>query len=92
MTQDSPLARRSFIKSAGIGLGIGLVPAAPALAQTAPAAAPGLWSAEYWAKKGEVPLYLYRKRLGAPTDGEYSLMNVFARQDAFLNPQQIAKG
>src|SRR5262249_53068716 len=62
---------------------------------------------EYWAKKGEVPLYLYRKRAGAPQagdkkpvlffvhgssisgrssfdlavpgQGEYSLMNVFAR-------------
>jgi pimeloyl-ACP methyl ester carboxylesterase len=29
-----------------------------------------LWTAEYWARKGEVSLYLYRKRLAAPTSGE----------------------
>jgi pimeloyl-ACP methyl ester carboxylesterase len=29
-----------------------------------------LWSGEYWAKKGDVSLYLYRKRFGAPTPGE----------------------
>ena len=64
MTQDSRFARRTFIKGAGLGLGwMG----APALAETVPldASAP-LWSAEYWAKKGGVSLYLYRKRAGAP--------------------------
>jgi pimeloyl-ACP methyl ester carboxylesterase len=29
-----------------------------------------MWSGEYWAKKGEVSLYIYRKRLGAPQPGE----------------------
>ena len=110
MTQDNACARRTFMKGAGLGLGLGwIAPAAPALAQTVPAdAAAPLWSGEYWAKKGEVPLYLYRKRAGAPAPGEkrpvlflvhgssisgrssfdlsvpgkgeYSLMNVFARQ------------
>jgi alpha-beta hydrolase superfamily lysophospholipase len=68
-----------------------------------------IWSGEYWVKKGDVSLYLYRKRIGAPQGnepprpvlfmvhgssmssrssfdltvpgkGEYSMMNVFARQ------------
>jgi pimeloyl-ACP methyl ester carboxylesterase len=29
-----------------------------------------IWSAEYWAKKGELSLYIFRKRLGAPKSGE----------------------
>jgi alpha-beta hydrolase superfamily lysophospholipase len=29
-----------------------------------------VWSNEYWAKKGDVPLYMFRKRLGAPKRGE----------------------
>jgi hypothetical protein len=29
-----------------------------------------MWSAEYWAKKGDVDLYMYRKRKGAPQEGE----------------------
>ena len=31
-----------------------------------------IWSNEYWAKKGDVPLWMYRKRLGAPKAGEPS--------------------
>ena len=29
-----------------------------------------IWSQEYWAKKGDVPLWMFRKRLGAPQAGE----------------------
>ena len=29
-----------------------------------------IWSQEYWAKKGDVPLFMFRKRLGAPSPGE----------------------
>ncbi len=29
-----------------------------------------VWSGEYWAKKGEISLYIYRKRVGAPKRGE----------------------
>ncbi|HXQ52538.1 MAG TPA: alpha/beta fold hydrolase [Stellaceae bacterium] len=41
--------------------------------------APGapLWAHEYWANKGEVRLYLYRKRLGAPRPGETKLPALF---------------
>jgi acetyl esterase/lipase len=40
--------------------------ATPALA----ASRNDIWSQEYWAKKGNVPLFMFRKRLGAPTTGE----------------------
>lgn len=29
-----------------------------------------IWSGEYWAKKGDIALYIFRKRLGAPKSGE----------------------
>jgi alpha-beta hydrolase superfamily lysophospholipase len=29
-----------------------------------------IWSGEYWAKKGDIALYIFRKRLGAPKPGE----------------------
>jgi pimeloyl-ACP methyl ester carboxylesterase len=66
------LARRSLIKGAGLGLVAGtLADATPA--QSAPCVE-GMfiqrWSSEYWAKKGDVPLWMYRKRIGAPKVGE----------------------
>jgi pimeloyl-ACP methyl ester carboxylesterase len=56
-------SRRLLIQGAGAALGVGaLAPiAAPAAAQAAPDA---IWSAEYWARKGEVRLFIYRKRIG----------------------------
>jgi hypothetical protein len=30
-----------------------------------------MWSQEYWAHKGDVKLYMYRKRVGAPTRLRY---------------------
>jgi alpha-beta hydrolase superfamily lysophospholipase len=74
---DHPVARRAVIKSAGLGiggLGIGAGLAsgiAAANAQAAAQAAPAeIWSGEYWAHKGDVKLYLFRKRVGAPAAGE----------------------
>jgi len=67
---DSRPSRRTLMKVAGSGL------AAGALAKLAPrsaAAQPTIgnpWTAEYWAKKGDVSLYLFRKRAGAPVKGE----------------------
>jgi hypothetical protein len=65
---ENPLARRAVIKGAGLGFVAGaLADALPV--QTAVAATPDgaeIWSREYWAKKGDVPLWMYRKRLGAP--------------------------
>jgi alpha-beta hydrolase superfamily lysophospholipase len=107
-------SRRSLIK--GVGFGLAAAPlawqgSAAVAAEPRVAAVPAgeMWSSEYWAKKGDVSLYLYRKRIGAPQanepprpalflvhgssmssrssfdltvpgKGEYSMMNVFARQ------------
>jgi alpha-beta hydrolase superfamily lysophospholipase len=108
---DHLVARRTVIKSAGLGLGAGIVSGiAPAHAQgSAAQAAPAeIWSQEYWAHKGDVKLNLWRKRVGQPSAGlgsmpvlflvhgssmsarssydlqtpgvgEYSMMDVFAR-------------
>lgn len=76
---DNP-ARRSLIKGAGLGAGIGLMAGAFAEAmpaQAAPVEGSEIWSSEYWAKKGDVPLWMYRKRLGAPRPGEPAKPVVF---------------
>jgi alpha-beta hydrolase superfamily lysophospholipase len=98
---QSQFPRRAVLKGAGLGLGV-LVGISPAAAADEP-----IWSAEYWAQKGNVKLNLWRKRVGAPKaeearpavflvhgssnssrtsydltvpgKGEYSLMNVLAR-------------
>jgi pimeloyl-ACP methyl ester carboxylesterase len=72
------VARRTLMKTAGLGLGAGLV---SSLVGTAPAdaqqAGGEIWSAEYWANKGDVRLYCFRKRLGAPRAGEAARPVVF---------------
>jgi pimeloyl-ACP methyl ester carboxylesterase len=70
--RDHFIPRRTVLKGLGVGAGLISNLAGTAQAQTAPAAANdgGIWSAEYWAKKGDVPLYVFRKRLGAPKTGE----------------------
>jgi pimeloyl-ACP methyl ester carboxylesterase len=73
--QNHPLARRTIIKGAGLGLIAGTLGDAAMSTQSAHAEAPEggeIWSSEYWAKKGDVPLWMYRKRLGAPKAGEPS--------------------
>ena len=70
---NQPLERRTLIKSAGLGLvASGL--AAAISAQNASAAAEGgeIWSSESWTKKGDVPLGMFRQRVGAPKAGEPS--------------------
>src|SRR5947209_19364901 len=61
--------RRTVIKAAGLGLA-GLATTSAQTATAEPSEAGEIWSSEYWAKKGDVPLWLYRKRLGAPKPGE----------------------
>ncbi len=62
-------SRRSVIKS--VGLSAAATPlalrGASALAAPPPAR---IWSGEYWAKKGDVSLYMFRKRLDVPHAGE----------------------
>jgi pimeloyl-ACP methyl ester carboxylesterase len=57
--------------SAGVGASLvsGLAPANAASATAADVDGP-IWSAEYWAQKGDVKLNLWRKRVGAPKAGE----------------------
>ena len=70
---DRPLARRSLIKGAGLGLVAGtLADALPARGADAASGGGEIWSSEYWAKKGDIPLWMFRKRLGAPKPGEAS--------------------
>jgi len=71
---DQLLARRAVIKGAGLGLVAGGIAAAVPMQGAAAATSEGgeIWSSEYWAKKGDVPLWMYRKRLGAPKAGEPS--------------------
>src|SRR5438128_1944168 len=47
------------------------------LAKRAQARDGAIWSAEYWAKKGDVALNLWRKRVGAPKAGEPPLPLLF---------------
>jgi pimeloyl-ACP methyl ester carboxylesterase len=71
---DHPLARRTVIKGAGLGLVAGgLASALPTPGASAADSEGGeIWSSEYWAKKGDIPLWMYRKRVGAPKAGEPS--------------------
>jgi len=61
-------SRRSVIAGASAGLLSGL---------TARAAASPVWSSEYTAMKGAVPLNLFRKRAGAPKKGDAPLPVLF---------------
>jgi pimeloyl-ACP methyl ester carboxylesterase len=72
--RDQLLARRAVIRGAGLGLIAGtLADALPTQSAVAATAEGGeIWSSEYWAKKGDIPLWMYRKRIGAPKAGEPS--------------------
>jgi pimeloyl-ACP methyl ester carboxylesterase len=76
---DEGVARRTILMSAGFGIGAGLVSGLTTAKAEAPAAvAPGeIWSSEYWAKKDNVKLNLWRKRVGAPKAGEKPLSVLF---------------
>src|SRR5947209_5325633 len=70
-----PLARRAVLGAIGVG---GLAAAMPAQAASAIATEGGeIWSSEYWAKKGDIPLWMFRKRIGAPKAGEPAKPVVF---------------
>src|SRR5476651_1705288 len=70
------LPRRSVLKGAGFGIGAGLMSGVVTPAAAAETAG-GIWSAEYWAKKGDTKLNLWRKRVGAPVAGEAPRPAVF---------------
>ena len=80
MTQSGyPLARRALLRGIGVGgLGLGVAAAIPAQAATAvPSEGGEIWSNEYWTKKGDIPLWMFRKRIGAPKAGEPARPVVF---------------
>src|SRR5579872_3063922 len=79
-------SRRNFLLSAApaIAGGLALSSAAPdAFAQPSgsqtekSAGSEKMWSKEYWAQKGDVKLYLYRKRAGVPQAGKPALPVLF---------------
>jgi len=70
-SQDHRLSRRSWVAGAGVGLGSRLMTGAT------PPAAGKIWSNEYWAKKGDVSLNMFRKRVGAPKAGQAPLPVLF---------------
>jgi hypothetical protein len=51
----------------------------PAEGKSAAAEGGEIWSSEYWTKKGDVPLWMFRKRLGAPKPGEPARPVLFHR-------------
>jgi alpha-beta hydrolase superfamily lysophospholipase len=63
-TENGSLSRRKVVAGAGLGMGSSLL----AGLQAAPTAR--IWSNEYWAMKGDVSLYMFRKRVGVPQPGE----------------------
>jgi pimeloyl-ACP methyl ester carboxylesterase len=75
---EQTVPRRTVIKGIGAGIAAGAIAAPPTQAAAAvPSQGEEIWSSEYWAKKGDVPLWMYRKRVGAPQAGEPSRPVVF---------------
>jgi alpha-beta hydrolase superfamily lysophospholipase len=68
---DSP-SRRQIVAGTGAALLSGLVSTA-ARAESAAK----IWSGDYWANKGDVRLYMFRKRIGAPRAGQSQLPVLF---------------
>jgi len=76
--RERSIERRAVLKAAGVGLGAGVLSgiAAAAQAQTGgtvgatTGAKDAILARDYWAKKGDVMLAMYRKRLGEPAVGE----------------------
>ena len=80
MTNHDKIRRRMLV-GAGLGVGAGLVAgisSAQAANKKRDASAKGeVWSAEYWANKGNVKLNLWRKRISAPKRGAEPLPVLF---------------
>ncbi|HZC97051.1 MAG TPA: alpha/beta hydrolase, partial [Bradyrhizobium sp.] len=75
---EHSLARRTFIKALSVGVAASAAGAMPAQAATeTPSQGGEIWSSEYWTKKGDIPLWMYRKRVGAPKAGEPARPVVF---------------
>jgi pimeloyl-ACP methyl ester carboxylesterase len=75
--QKNSLPRRAVLKAAGVGLVAGTLADAASAQSVSTAQGNEIWSGEYWAKKGDIPLWMYRKRVGAPKAGEPARPVVF---------------
>ena len=72
------MPRRALLQGAGAGLSAGLLAGLTGSTFAQAGAAEGdIWSKDYWAKKGDVKLNLWRKRVGAPRPGEPARPVVF---------------
>ena len=73
------LSRRTIVTGASMGLGSSLFSGIARSQALAPAieSSAQIWSSEYWAKKGDVSLYMFRKRVGAPRAGQAPLPVLF---------------
>jgi pimeloyl-ACP methyl ester carboxylesterase len=69
--------RRTVLQGLAAGALAGSTGLLPSQAVAAPSEGGEIWSNEYWAKKGDVPLWMFRKRLGAPKPGEPARPVVF---------------
>ncbi len=81
MSQDA-LSRRALLKAGG--LACFSAAASNTLAATGPPAR-DYWTTEYWAPKGNLKLYLFRKRRSAPRSGEQALPVVFFAHGSSLS-------
>jgi pimeloyl-ACP methyl ester carboxylesterase len=72
---EPTLPRRTVLKSAGLAAGAGILSGLTGPVQAA--STTEIWSAEYWARKGDVKLNLWRKRARAPNPGEPPLPVLF---------------
>jgi alpha-beta hydrolase superfamily lysophospholipase len=80
MDSKKTISRRDLLMRGAPALATGLAAISSARfalgQEQSPASAAGssinqkIWSGEYWAKKGDLALYIFRKRLGAPKPGE----------------------
>ena len=67
---DNRLDGAPSSKARGLALSRGHLATLPAQDASAARRAARIWSSEYWTKKGDIPLWMYRKRIGAPKAGE----------------------
>jgi pimeloyl-ACP methyl ester carboxylesterase len=65
-----PFSRRTWLKLAGASVAAGAARQLKPSGATAKPSSDALWTAEYWAPKGDVKLYMFRKRVGVPDKSE----------------------
>jgi hypothetical protein len=95
---DFHLSRRSLIRAAAPAIAGGLITVGTKNAfasDTISNAATGsdskkTWNAEYWAKRGDTSLYLFRKRMGAPEAGQPQLPVLFWRMGLPFPPGPVS--